>query len=128
MAWLAKRGLDGYRPARTSDDMWRVTFHGSVFDGAGMLPISKLGSFVVLGSDFFHVWCADTQVRRRGLLERADAYFSARRRIDSVIAGEQIAQIARQLEVGTIDLPALRAMAARAGKRDLAAQLARLIE
>jgi hypothetical protein len=50
-------------------------------------------------------------------------YLSARRRIDPVIAAERIAQIARQLDVGTIDLPTLKAMAAGAGKRDLAAQL-----
>lgn len=126
MTWLANRGLDGCWPERTSEGMWRVTLPGHAFDGP--VAISKLGSFVVLGSDFSHVWCTETPVRRRALLQRADSYLGARRRIDRIIAEEKIAQFARQLEVGTIDLPALRTMAARAGKRDLAAQLARLID
>ncbi len=89
--------------------------------------MSKLGSFVVLGNDFFHVWCTDTRVRRRALLERADAYLSARRQVDAAVAGVRLGLIARQLELGTIDLPTLRTMATKAGKRDLAAQLARLL-
>jgi hypothetical protein len=126
-AWLADRGLGRHRPELTPDGMWRITLPGSAFDGKGPVPMSKLGSFVILGGDFFHVWCTDQRVRRRALLERADAYLSARRRVDPAVAGARLGQIAQQLELGTIDLPALRTMAAREGKRDLAAQLARLV-
>jgi hypothetical protein len=126
-AWLADRSLGKYRPEQTADGMWRITVPGSAFDGKGPLPISKLGSFVILGTDFFHVWCTDKRVRRRAMLERADAYLSSRRHVDPAVAGERVGQIAQQLELGTIDLPALQTMAAKAGKRDLAAQLARLV-
>jgi hypothetical protein len=126
-AWLAKRNLDHYRPTQTSEGMWRVTLPGSVFDGTGTLSLSKIGSFVLLGNDFFHLWCSDARARQRALLERADAYLGARSRVDPVIAGERIALIARQLNLGTTGLPDLRTMAAKAGKRGLAAQLARII-
>jgi hypothetical protein len=127
-AWLAKRDLDRCRPTQTSDGMWRVTVPGSAFDGKGTpLSLSKIGSFVLLGNDFFHLWCSDTRVRQRALLERTDSYLGARSRIDPTVAGERIAHIARQLDLGMIDLPELRSMAAKAGKRGLAAQLARLI-
>lgn len=127
-AWLADRGLGRYRPEQTPDGMWRITLPSSAFDGRGQVPMSKLGSFVILGGDFFHVWCTDRRVRRRALLERADAYLSARRRVDPAVAGVRLGQIAQQLELGTIDLPTLRTMAARDGKRDLAAHLARLLK
>ncbi len=127
-SWLARRNLDSHRPVQIRDGMCRITLPGSAFGGDGRISLLKLGSFVVLGNGFFHVWCEDARVRRRALLERADTYLSARLRVDPVVAGERIGRIARQLELGEVDLPTLKTMAAKAGRRDLAAQLSRLLE
>lgn len=124
--WLRKRNLDGRGPVRLDDGTWRVTLPGASFDTTGPVSISKLGSFVVVGNDFFHVWCADERVRRRALLARIDSYLSSRVRIDRTDVDERITQIAHQLDLGTIDVPTLREMAVKAGKRGLAAQLDRL--
>lgn len=124
--WLRKRNLDGRGPVRLDDDTWRVTLPGSSFDATGPMSISKLGSFVVVGNDFFHVWCEDERVRRRALLERIDSYLSSRVRVDRTATNERITQIARQLDLGTIDVHTLHRMALKAGKLGLAAQLDRV--
>jgi hypothetical protein len=121
--WLESRNLAGHPLARLDTGMWRATLPGSSYDPGGPLPISKLGSFVVLASDFFQVWCDEEQVRRRALLERVDAWLSPRTRPDRTAAEELIAQIARQLELGELNVSALRHLATRAGKTGLAAQL-----
>jgi len=90
------------------------------------LSISKLGSFVVLGNNFFHVWCEDERVRRRALLERIDSYLNSRVRIDRADIEERITQTARQLDLGPIDVPILHRMAATAGRGGLAARLERI--
>lgn len=124
--WLRKRNLDGRGPVRLDDDTWRVTLPGASFDTTGPLSISKLGSFVIVGNDFFHVWCEDERVRRRALLERIDSYLSSRVRIDRTDTDQRITQIARQLDLGAIDVGTLHRMAVKAGKHGLAAQLDRV--
>jgi hypothetical protein len=124
--WLRKRDLDGRRPVRLADGTLRVTFPAAAFGADKALSLSKLGSYVVLGTGFFHVWCADEGVRRRALLARIDAYLAARVRAERADIEERIAQIARQLELGPIDVPQLRRMAAQAGNRGLAGELGRL--
>ena len=103
--------------------MWRATFPRSSFDAGGPFTINKVGSFVILDTDFFQVWCTDERVRRRALLERIDTYLSSRTRIEQADVSELITQIARQLELGAIDMQALIQMANEAGKRDLATYL-----
>jgi hypothetical protein len=124
--WLEKKGLGAYPPVQRSDGTWRVTLPGAAFGGEGQLRISKIGSFVVLGSDILHVWCVDEKVRRRTLLERIDAYLGSRARIDRGDVEARLSQISRQLELGAIDLPDLRRMAIDAGRTGLATQLGRL--
>jgi hypothetical protein len=126
--WLRRRGRDELRPVRLADGMLRVTFPASAFapNGATTLSLSKLGSFVVQGHDFFQVWCGDERVRRRALLERVDSYLGARVRAERADAAGKIEQIARQLDLGRVDIPALRQMASRAGNRDLASHLDRI--
>jgi hypothetical protein len=90
------------------------------------MSLSKLGSFVVLGNDIFYVWCEDKQVRRRALLERIESYLSSRTRIDQVDVTGLISRIARQLDLGTIEVPMLRQMATKASRPGLAAKLAHI--
>lgn len=125
--WLRKRKLDGRAPVRLADGTLRITLPASSFDTTGPLSITKLGSFVVVGNDFFQVWCGDEQVRRRALLERIDSYLNSRVRIDPADLTERIAQIARQLDLGPIDVSTLHRIAVKAGRRGLAAQLEGII-
>jgi hypothetical protein len=126
--WLRRNQLGNCRPERRGNGTWRVTVPAEAFgrgDGNGVLPLSRLGSFVMQGNSFFHVWCRDEPTRRRALLERADAYLGARSRVDWDHAERYVAQVGKQLELGGIDLDTLRATAQRAGRRGLAAQLSK---
>ncbi|MFD4138633.1 hypothetical protein [Streptomyces sp. NPDC058572] len=124
--WLSTRNLARYQPSRGEHGAWRVTIPGTGFGTGGGLPLTRLGSFVVLGTSFFHVWCADERVRRRALLERIDSYLGARARTDRDTVEAQIARISHQLGLGILGIDDLRRAAAGAGRRALADQLARL--
>ncbi|MFC0038757.1 hypothetical protein [Actinomadura rayongensis] len=127
--YLRNRGLADLRPIRLDDGTLRVTFPARCFqaNGArGQVPLSKLGSFVVLGNDFFHVWCADERVRRDALLKRVDSYLTARLRAGRDDVAHHAGRIGRQLGLGEISLPELRALAATSGNQDLVAHLDRL--
>src|ERR1700680_1110949 len=121
--WLEKNNLGGHTLTQLDTGLWRATLASSSFGPGAPLAISKLGSFVMLGNAFFQAWCADGQVRRRALLERVDTWLRPRTRPDRAATESFVARVARQLELGTIDLPALRQMAIKAGKSGLAAQL-----
>ncbi|MGH3241036.1 MAG: hypothetical protein ACRDNL_11705 [Spirillospora sp.] len=121
--WLRKRGQDRLRPVRRPNGTLRVTFPPSCFDAKGPVPLSKLGSFVVLGNDFFHVWCDDERVRRRALLERVGFFLGARTSIRRSDLGARVARVGRQVGLGEVGLAELRAMAVRAGMRDLVSLL-----
>ncbi len=125
--WLERRGISGYRLVQLDGGAWRAVVLASGFGGKTGLPLSKVGSFVLLNTDILHVWCADERVRYQALLERADAYLSARGRPDRDDVQTRVAQIARQLELGPVRLEDLRHMAVHAGKSGLATQLGDLI-
>jgi hypothetical protein len=125
--WLERAELGKHSPVLLDDGTWRVTLPGSSFGGEGPLRISKIGSFVVLGNDILYVWCNDEKARRRGLLERINAYLGSRARIDRDDVEARISQIARQLKLGAIHVPELHRMAVAAGRTGLAAQLGRLL-
>jgi hypothetical protein len=125
--WLSKRGLAEHRPARTGDGAWRVSLPGSSFGGDGPVPFAKLGSYVVLGTGFFQVWCREKLMRMRALVERINSYAGSRARVDADVIREKIDAVSRQLELGTVDLDTVRRAAADAGRRELAAQLSRLL-
>lgn len=123
--WLSSRGLAQYRPERRPDGGWRVTLPGDAF-AADRVPPAKLGSFVMLGNGFLHIWCAEERVRRGALLERIDAYLAARPNADREEVADRIARVAHQLALGEITVEKLRRGAERTGRQSLAAQLARL--
>jgi hypothetical protein len=130
--WLEKLAPGGYRLDRGDDGAWRATLPGPSFGDDAALPVVKVGSFEVRGSYVIQVWCDDAEVRRRALLERFDGCLTA-----SALAGRAQAQtladraraetlaeqLARQLDLGAVDLPGLREMAAESGMAELAARL-----
>jgi hypothetical protein len=122
--WLAGRDLGRYRPVRTRDGTWRVTLPAQAFSEGGRLSVTQLGSYVVLGTIFFHAWCTDERARRRAMVERINAYLGRRSTVDASVLTEQVERMAHQLELGTVDLATLRRWAMDAGRSQLAEQLA----
>ncbi len=90
------------------------------------LALTKLGSFIVLGSDIVHVWCADEKLRHDVLLRRMDDYLSHRARISATDVQTRLTRLTCQLDLPPIDPQALRRMAANADLRGLSAQLSRI--
>jgi hypothetical protein len=121
--WLSARKLARHQPVKDRNGAWRVTLPADRFGPDRAVPLTKLGSFVVLGSCFFHVWCADERVRLRALIKRMDAYLAARTNADRELVRAQLARISRQLQLGQADVHDLRRAAAETGKQALAAQL-----
>jgi hypothetical protein len=124
--WLESQGLAVHGLVRLDTGTIRVTLPAGSFDAGGALSLSQVGSFVMLGDTFFHVWCADSDVRRRVLLERMDTYFSSRPRLDAVEAQGWLTRVSHQLRLGEISIPDAHLMAAKAGLHGLATQLGRL--
>lgn len=125
--WLERQGVDGHSVVRLDSGMVRATLPGRCFGGAGPLSLSKVGSFVMLGGDFFHVWCDDERVRRAALVERVDAYLRSAIRMDRLDAEGLVGRIGRQLDLGEVDLVRLCRIAVQAGRSGLAAHLERLL-
>ncbi|GAA0366073.1 hypothetical protein NE235_02490 [Actinoallomurus spadix] len=124
--WLAKRGLGEFEPKRRADGTWQLVLPATAFGRAGGengLSVFKVGSFIVLGSDLIHVWCPDEKLRTDVLLKRMDAFVSQRSRVGASDVEALLSRLTRQLQLGPIDLPGLRHMAANAGLHGLAAQL-----
>ena len=122
--WSNKHG--GGRLQRLRNGMLRVTLPASAFRANaenGAPSLSRLGSFVVQGRDFFQVWCEDERTRQRALLERIDSYLGSRMRVERADVTDKLGRFARQLELGQLDIPTLRRMASRVGKRDLVSHL-----
>jgi len=119
--WLRKRNLNGRGPELVAGGMWRVTFPASAFTGS--LKLSQVGSFVVLGNTFFHVWCADRRTRQAALVERLDAYLGSRSHVDEEVVRLRLTRLNTQLELDA-DLPTAHQWAVAFGKTTLAEQLA----
>jgi hypothetical protein len=128
--WLAKTGLGEFEPSRRADGTWQLVLPTRAFgrtaeknDG---LWATKVGSFVVLGSDLIHIWCPDEKLRTDVLLRRMDRFLAHRSRISASDVKVQLSRFTRQLQLGPIDIPTLRHMAAGADLHGLAAQLSEL--
>lgn len=119
--WLRKKNLGDHRPELVAGGMWRVTFPASAFTGT--LKLSQVGSFVLLGNTFFHVWCTDRRTRRAALVERLNVYLGSRSHVDEDLVRQWLARLATQLELDA-DLPKVRHWAVTFGKTTLAEQLA----
>lgn len=124
--WLRQRDLGRSRPTRTRHDTWQVDLPPASFGGDGGLRLAKVGSYAMLGTGFLRLWCDSVDVRRRALLDRIDSYLGYRAQAARAEVEVQVDRIARQLELGDVDLGALAGWATSAGNRSLGAQLRRL--
>jgi hypothetical protein len=124
--WLDKKGLSEHRPERArSGGPLRVRLPASRF--GKVLPVDRVGSFVVQGNGFFQLWCADTAVRRRALLSRVNNILARWSTMDREAITGRVDRIARQLELGSIGLTELRDIARANDHGPLAAQLDRVL-
>ena len=125
--WVSRRFSGRFDLARW-EGLLLATLPASAFTGSGEsgesgVPLSKLGSFVMMNTWFFRLWCDDVSLRRRALLERADSYLGARTRMDPADVTGRLQRFGWQLGFDPMTPGDLRELARKAGKRALAAQL-----
>ncbi|WP_420311849.1 hypothetical protein ACOB87_29670 [Streptomyces sp. YS-B37] len=123
--WLAQQGLEAHRPERRGDGTYSVSLPPSAY-GADGVPLTRVGSYTVRGSSFFHLWCPDENLRKRALLARLDLRLGGGRRATRADVEAYVDRLARQLDLAVPDLRRLRRGAENTGYQGLAAQLARL--
>lgn len=123
--WLDQQNLAAHRPRRRRDGTYSVSLPASAYGPDG-IPLTRVGSYTVRGSNFFHVWCPDENLRKRALLARLDLRLGAGRRVTRADAEAHVDRLARQLDLAVPDLQRLSQGADRVGHKGLAAQLARL--
>ncbi|MPZ83877.1 MAG: hypothetical protein GEV28_27185 [Actinophytocola sp.] len=125
--WPDKRGLGEHRPERApSGGSLRVRLPASRFGKDG-LPVDRVGTFVVQGNGFFQLWCTDAAMRRRALLARVNNIMARWSTMDRDAIAGRVDRIARQLELGSIDLAELRDIARANDHGALSAQLDRVL-
>jgi hypothetical protein len=123
--WVDRQGLGAHRPQRRPDGTYSVSLPASAYGPDG-IPLTRVGSYTVRGSDFFHLWCQDENLRKRALLARLDLRLGAGRRVTRADTEAHVDRLARQLDLPVPDLRLLRRGAERTGHKALATQLARL--
>jgi hypothetical protein len=123
--WLGRHNMTRCQAVQTAHGTWRVVLPETAFVPAGTVGLSTVGSYVVLDQDLLHVSCDTRSVRERALLERVDAYSTARRTNKSQNVRAHVARVAAQLGLSSVGLPELQRMAAAAGMSGLASELAK---
>ncbi|MFD7071749.1 hypothetical protein ACFV97_31470 [Streptomyces sp. NPDC059913] len=125
--WLRKQEFTSVAPEQDDDGAWSVSLPAAAFGDNG-LPVSRIGTYRMVGSRFFRVWCPAETPRKRALLDRLDQRLGSRRQVTRREAEDLIARLSRQLDLEIPDLSTLRGGAEKTGLSGLAAQLARLEE
>ncbi|MEV5300939.1 hypothetical protein [Amycolatopsis methanolica] len=118
--WLADKGVHGVRAVQTERGFWQVTLPATAFRPSGRVPLSRIGSFVPLGTGVLGVWCEDERIREDAFLRRIDAYVTASR----TDVGDWVVRLARRLGLALGTVAEVSALARRAGMGSLAAVLA----
>jgi hypothetical protein len=124
--WLRNRDLDRWQPTPTDHGTWEVHLPPGCFGADADLPLSRVGSYVMLGTGFLRIRCDSDEVRRRALVGRMDAYLGYRSRPDRADVEAMVDRIAHQLDLGAVSLTTLARWVESDGNRTLATQLSRL--
>ncbi|WP_033948070.1 hypothetical protein ACFE3N_27640 [Streptomyces albidoflavus] len=125
--WLRRQEFTSVAPEQDEDGAWSISLPAAAFGDNG-LPVTRIGTYRMVGNRFFRVWCRAETPRKRALLDRLDQRLGSRRQVTRQEAEEVIARLARQLGLEIPDLSKLRGGAKRTGLTGLEAQLARLEE
>lgn len=106
--WLAdsKAGPGSLR--QLPSGIWRATLRATAFGHDAKLSLSKVGSYELRKRHFVQLWCDDTGLRRRALIERALAITSASDITSTADLRQRVTFLARQLEIAEPTLADLR--------------------
>ena len=106
--WLAE-GRHGRGTLRQlSNGVWRATLRADAFGGAPKLPPSRVGSFELRRRHFLQLWCDDSALRRRVLMDRALGIAQTRNVTTRAELTERTSELAELLEVPAPEVAELR--------------------
>jgi hypothetical protein len=130
--WVSARFAGRFR-LEQRDTLLQATLPADAFtrsdsDPDSGIALSRLGSFVMINTWFFRLWCEDDTLRYQALLKRADGYLGSRTRANADDTMAHLEQFGRQLGLGPMSADELRALAENAGMHALAARFHKLAQ
>jgi len=102
-------------PQVLANGVLRATLPAHAFGSDGRFRLHQLGSFETRQTSFLQLWCADQQLRRRAVLERACQRASSRAARTPEALRAQLDELAAQLDVARPTPQDLIEYARRAG-------------
>jgi len=106
--WLADSQAGPGTLHQLPNGIWRATLRPTAFGHDAKLSLSKVGSYELRKRHFLQLWCDDTGLRRRALIERALAMTSASDITGTADLRQRVAALAAQLEIAEPTLADLR--------------------
>lgn len=106
--WLADSTAGPGTLRQLPSGTWRATLRADAFGPEAQLSLSKVGSYELRKRHFLQLWCDDTGLRRRALIERALAMTSNSDITTKADLRQRVTFLARQLEVAEPSLADLR--------------------
>jgi hypothetical protein len=106
--WLADSEGGPGTLGQLPSGIWRATLRATAFGRDAKLSLSKVGSYELRKRHFLQLWCDDTGLRRRALIERALAMTSASDIASTADLRQRVAFLAGQLEIAEPSLADLR--------------------
>jgi hypothetical protein len=106
--WLADSTAGPGTLHQLPSGIWRATLRATAFGHDAKLSLTKVGSYELRHRHFLQLWCDDTGLRRRALIERALAMTSASDIISAADLQQRVTALARQLETAEPCLTDLR--------------------
>jgi hypothetical protein len=97
--WLDTEGFPDVTPWGLDNGVLRATLPASAFGAKARFRLHQLGSFETRRTSFLQLWCADTDLRRRAVLDRASQRLASRAIKRAEALRTQLDQFASQLDV-----------------------------
>jgi hypothetical protein len=123
--WVERR-FTGRFGVEWRDGTLVATLPAAAFAGGDSLEPRRIGSFIRMDNWYFRLWCDDQGLRRRALLDLADAYLSASPKITADQAVGRLDRFCRQVALGPMPAAEIAQLARKSGRKSLAAQLDKL--
>lgn len=106
--WLADSNAGPGTLCQLPSGIWRATLKATAFGRDATLPLSKVGSYELRKRHFLQLWCEDTGLRRRALIERALSMTSDTGITTKADLRQRATSLARQLEIAEPTLADIR--------------------
>jgi hypothetical protein len=111
--WLMEKDVRHGSLRQLHNGVWRATLPPEAFGSPPQLPLSRLGSFELRRHHFLQLWCHDTKLRRRAMLDRALGLAQLRAVKTFTDLTTRLETLARQLDVAAPTIAELRKHALR---------------